>query len=87
LQPQDYLDIAPADASRLGLRDGDRVRVVSRHGEGRLPLRVSMALSPGQLFATFHTVAAGLNEVTSPHRDHHEGTPEYKVVAVRLERI
>jgi predicted molibdopterin-dependent oxidoreductase YjgC len=46
-----------------------------------------MALSPGQLFATFHTVAAGLNEVTSPHRDHHEGTPEYKVVAVRLERI
>jgi formate dehydrogenase major subunit len=87
LQPQDYLDIAPADASRLGLRDGDRVRVVSRHGEGRLPLRVSVALSPGQLFATFHTVAAGLNEVTSPHRDHHEGTPEYKVVAVRLEKF
>ena len=87
LQPDDYLDIAPADAARLGLKDGDRVKVVSRHGEGRLPLRVSTALSPGQLFATFHTVAAGLNEVTSPHRDRHEGTPEYKVVAVRLETI
>jgi predicted molibdopterin-dependent oxidoreductase YjgC len=63
------------------------VKVISRHGEGHLPLRVSGALSPGQLFATFHTVAAGLNEVTSPHRDRHEGTPEFKVVAVRLEMI
>jgi formate dehydrogenase major subunit len=42
---------------------------------------------PGELFATFHTSAAFLNYVTSPHRDKYVGTPEYKVTAVRLETI
>jgi formate dehydrogenase major subunit len=86
LHPEDYLDMAPADAERMGLRNGDRVRVVSHHGEGKLPVRVNDALPAGQLFATFHVVESGLNEVTSPQRDRHEGTPEYKVVAVRVEK-
>jgi predicted molibdopterin-dependent oxidoreductase YjgC len=37
--------------------------------------------------ATFHTTAALLNAVTSPYRDAVVGTPEYKVTAVRLERL
>jgi formate dehydrogenase major subunit len=86
LHPEDYLDMAPDDAERMRLKTGDRVRVVSRHGEGKLPVRVNDALPAGQLFATFHVVESGLNDVTSPHRDRHEGTPEYKVVAVRVER-
>ena len=87
LRPADYLDMAREDAARLGLHDDEPVSVVSAHGEAVLPVRVSAMVPPGQLFATFHTSAVFLNAVTSPYRDAAVGTPEYKVTAVRLERL
>lgn len=86
LRGTDTLDIAPADASRLGLRDGERVRVRSRHGEACIPLRLDARVKPGELFATFHAVEVFLNRLTGPHRDTVVMTPEYKVVAVNVER-
>jgi len=87
LRATDTLDVAPADAVRLGLHAGDRVRLHSRHGEAVLPVQVDERVQRGQLFATFHAVETALNRVTGPRRDRVTGTPEYKVVAVRLDRI
>jgi formate dehydrogenase major subunit len=87
LRPMDLLDMAPADATRLSLRDGDRVRVVSRYGFAQLPLRVTDRVKPGELFGTFHTPEVFLNRVTGPHRDRIADTPEYKVTAVRIEEV
>ena len=81
----DSLDIAPSEARRLGLPDGARVRLRSRHGEAELPLHFNDALQPNQVFTTFHTAEVFLNQVTSPHRDGYVGTPEYKVTAVRID--
>jgi predicted molibdopterin-dependent oxidoreductase YjgC len=39
------------------------------------------------LFATFHTAHAFLNRLTGPARDSIVLTPEYKVVAVRIEKL
>jgi formate dehydrogenase major subunit len=86
LRPTDVLDMHPADAESLGLEAGDAARVVSRYGAASLPVRPNAAVQPGQLFATFHTPERRLNNVTGPHRDPNTGTPEYKVVAVRIER-
>jgi len=86
LRETDTLDISPADARRLDLHDGDRVRVRSRHGEAAIPLRLDPRVKPGELFATFHAVEVFLNNLTSPHRDRVVMTPEYKVVAVAVER-
>jgi formate dehydrogenase major subunit len=85
LRPSDTLDIHPDDARRVGLRDGDQVRVASRHGDARLPARLTSALRPGEVFATFHTAEIFLNRVTGPLRDRYTETPEFKVTAVRLE--
>jgi formate dehydrogenase major subunit len=87
LRPDDLLDIAPADAARLGVDSGDRVRLVSRHGAAELLVHVGAALQAGQLFATFHQAEVRLNAVTGPGRDPVTGTPEYKVTAVRVERV
>jgi formate dehydrogenase major subunit len=87
LRRGDVLDISPSDAGRLALGEADSVRVVSRYGAAVLPVRLSNAMAAGQLFATFHTVEVFLNVLTSPHRDGAVGTPEYKLTAVRLERI
>jgi formate dehydrogenase major subunit len=87
LRPADFLDVSPADAARLGLSDGECVRVRSRHGEALLPVRLSEAVAAGELFTTFHTAEAFLNRVTGPHRDGYVGAPEYKVTAVRIEKV
>jgi formate dehydrogenase major subunit len=85
LRPTDYLDIGVEDAERLGIAEGEWVRIVSRYGAAVLPARLTRMLPSGQLFATFHTSRVFLNMVTSSHRDGTTGTPEYKVTAVRIE--
>ena len=84
LRGADTVDVAPADAQRLGLRDGAMARVRSRHGAAELRVRVDERLQPGEVFATFHAVETALNNVTGPGRDRTTQTPEYKVVAVNL---
>jgi formate dehydrogenase major subunit len=87
LRPADVLDISPTDAVELDVRDGERVRVLSRYGTAVLPARINTAVAAGQLFATFHTPQVFLNALTSLHRDSVCGTPEYKITAVQLERL
>jgi formate dehydrogenase major subunit len=86
LRPTDILDISPVDGRRLGLADGDPVRVTSRYGAATLPVRLDKGVAEGQAFATFHDPKVHLNRVTGPHRDALVGAPEYKVTAVRIER-
>ena len=52
-----------------------------------LPAHIDAAVQRGQLFATFHRPVPLVNRVTGPHRDPLAGTPEYKVTAVRIERL
>ncbi len=87
LRRTDYLDISPADAARLGVGDGQRVRLSSRYGQAELPVHLDERTAPGQVFATFSDASSWLNAVTGSIRDTHTDTPEYKVTAVRLERI
>jgi formate dehydrogenase major subunit len=87
LRPVDTLDMCPGDADRLGLVDGQLVRISSRYGSAQLPVHVTSTMHAGELFATFHTPAAFLNNVTSPHADAVTGTPEYKVTAVQVTRV
>lgn len=84
LRPTDTLDMHPDDALRLGLRDGATVRIESRYGQSRLPLRITDRVAPGQLFSTFHDPVRAVNALTSSRRDSVTAAPEYKVTAVRV---
>jgi formate dehydrogenase major subunit len=86
LRPTDTLDLAPEDADRLGLADGDLARLRTRHGEAVLPVRVTTSVKRGELFTTFHDPKAFVNRALGPHRDKYAMTPEYKVTAARVER-
>ena len=83
----DYLNVSPDDARRLGLTDGEEVRIRSRTGAAVLPIQIREKQKPGELYATFHSVRVFLNELTSPHRDRYTKTPEYKVTAVAVEKV
>jgi formate dehydrogenase major subunit len=87
LRPTDFLDIAPGDAQQFGLQNDEHVKIRSRYGEALLPVRISTGVKPGELFATFHTPNVFVNFVTGPYRDGYVDAPEYKVTAVRIEKV
>jgi len=86
LRATDTLEIAPGDADRLAVADGERVRVRSRYGEATLPAEITDRVPPGTVFATFHDPATAVNRLTGDHRDPLTHTPAYKRTAVHVER-
>jgi formate dehydrogenase major subunit len=86
-QPTDVVQIAPSDARILGIDDGLPVRLRSRYGEITIPAKVSEVVAPGQLFATFQSPEVFVNRITGRNRDRFVHTPEYKITAVRVERV
>lgn len=87
LRPKDLLDISSTDARNLALNEGDQVRIYSRNGRATLPAHITDSVRGGELFATFHEPTSRLNCLTGPFRDSETSTPEYKITAVRLEKI
>jgi formate dehydrogenase major subunit len=82
------LDVSLEDLERLGLREGERVRVISRRGQVEVPVRVDPGLRPGLTFMTLHfqdDVATNL--LTIDAIDPKSGTAEFKATAIRIEKI
>jgi formate dehydrogenase major subunit len=88
LRRGESLDISPEDAERLGLVDGERVRVTSRRGQVDAPIRIDDSLRPGLTFMTLHfqdDVATNL--LTIDATDPKSGTAEFKATAIRIEKL
>ncbi len=84
---EETLRIHPADARREGIRHGDFVDVVSRRGRVRVRVEVTKATNRGTLFMTFHFPESRTNILIGEAVDEFTGCPEYKVCAVRLEKV
>jgi formate dehydrogenase major subunit len=88
LRRGESLDMSPEDAERLGLADGERVRVLSRRGQVETPIRLDESLRPGLMFMTLHfqdDVATNL--LTIDATDPKSGTAEFKATAIRVEKL
>lgn len=82
------IDLAPEDAARLGIAEGDRVRVSSARGSVVAPARIDQVLRPGLVFMTFHFPdEVDTNVLTIDATDPKSGTAEFKAAAVRIERL
>jgi formate dehydrogenase major subunit len=79
--------ISKEDADRLGMIDGEPVRLMSKYGEAVIPVQLSKRVNAGELFASFHDAKVFLNYATGPTRDRFTQAPEFKVTAVRIEKI
>jgi formate dehydrogenase alpha subunit len=80
------IEVNPADAERLGLAEGDPVKVRSRRGEIEIAARVTDRVAPGVVFLAFHYREAPANRLTIAALDPVAKIPEFKVCAVQLER-
>jgi formate dehydrogenase alpha subunit len=83
--PTPFAQISSVDAVKLGLKDGDVVKVTSRRGHLFTPVRPGDIVPPGSLFMDFHFKDANPNVLLGTSLDPVSKTPDYKVCAVRLE--
>lgn len=85
--PTGYAEISPADAKRMGIRNGEKVRVSSRRGSIEIDSWVTDHVPEGLIFIPFHFRECAVNLLTNPAVDPRVKIPEYKVCAVRVEKI
>jgi assimilatory nitrate reductase catalytic subunit len=86
--PEPYVEIHPDTAARLGVADGERVKVVSRRGEGVFPVLIVRTVRPDTIVIPYHwgeQLAA--NQLTNPALDPTSKIPEYKACAARVEKL
>ena len=86
IYPEALVEINPEDAEKLGIADGEMVKVSSRRGEVTAKAQVIDRPDPGVVFMTFHFHEAAANLLTIAALDPVAGIPEYKVAAVRVEK-
>ncbi|MCF6193997.1 MAG: formate dehydrogenase subunit alpha, partial [Kangiellaceae bacterium] len=87
LLKSDVIMINPKDAKTKNILDGNRVKITSNRGEVTLAVEVTKKVKPGVLRTTFHFPEALVNMVTSAETDTETKCPEYKVVAVDIEKV
>ncbi|MBD0281477.1 MAG: formate dehydrogenase subunit alpha [Thermoleophilaceae bacterium] len=87
IQPRALVFLNPDDAARMGIAEGDFVRITSRRGSIELGARLSHRDTPGTCFIPFHFREAAANVLTIDELDPYGKIPEYKFCAVKVERV
>jgi assimilatory nitrate reductase catalytic subunit len=79
---ENYVQVNPADAGKLGIRNGGRVTVRSRRGEVTVKADVTEEVRPGEVFMPMHYLET--NRITFPAFDPYSRQPSYKYAAVAV---
>jgi assimilatory nitrate reductase catalytic subunit len=86
--PEPLCEMHPRLAASLGVASGDLVRVTSRRGTMVLPATVVETIRPDTVFIPYHWPGArAANQLTQRALDPVSKIPEFKVSAVRVERV
>jgi formate dehydrogenase major subunit len=87
LAPSSFVEISRKDADSVGIADGDLLKIASRRGEVKARAKISEKAVDGTVFMPFHYAEGAANFLTNRALDPVAKIPEYKVCAVRLEKL
>lgn len=82
-----FIEVNYKDAEKLGFKNGEKIRVSSRRGSITATARVGRKVSEGETWMPFHFADSPVNALTNAALDDFARIPEFKVCAVRLEKI
>ncbi len=85
--PECLVEISAEDAAKLNIREGEKVRVRSRRGVIEAKATIGNVADVGTVFIPFHFNEAAVNLLTIAALDPVAKIPEYKVCAVKVEKI
>ena len=85
--PEPLCEIHPRLAERLGIGEGDRVRVSTRRGDIEVPAQIVKSIRPDTVFIPYHWPGKkAANRITNRALDPISKIPEFKVCACKVER-
>jgi predicted molibdopterin-dependent oxidoreductase YjgC len=87
LAPECFVEIARKDARSFDISEGDDLKISSRRGQIQAKAKVSPKAVEGTIFIPFHYAQAAANMLTNAALDPTAKIPEYKVCAVRVEKV
>ena len=86
--PQPLCEIHPLLASKLGIAEGDFVKVESRRGSVTVRASVVKTIRPDTVFVPYHwPLDRAANNMTVRAIDPISNIPEYKICAVRVSKV
>jgi assimilatory nitrate reductase catalytic subunit len=86
--PQPLCEIHPLLAKRLGISEGDFVKVESRRGSVTVRANVVKTIRPDTVFVPYHwPLDRAANNMTVRAIDPISNIPEYKICAVRVSKV
>ena len=86
-QPDNFVEVHPRDARRLGIEDGEQVAVSSRRGTVMARTVVTRKMRRGCIWMPLHFAENMANRLTNDQGDAVTGTAEYKVCAARIDKL
>jgi formate dehydrogenase alpha subunit len=85
--PTGWIEINPEDAAKLGVKDKEMVKAITRRGEVEVPAKVTPDIMKGVMFMPFHFAECAANVLTNNALDPIAKIPEYKACAVKVQKI
>ena len=84
IRPEAEVEINPADAARMDVKQGDLVELESRRGKVITKVKITDRSPEGVAFMTFHFKEAPVNQLTLDSLDPVAKIPGYKVSSIRI---
>lgn len=84
IAPEALAEVNPVDAERVGIREGDLLRLTSRRGSVTIKATVTDRTQQGTIFTTYNYPETPVNHLTLDTLDRLSRTPEYKLCAIRV---
>ncbi len=82
--PENFCEVNASDAAKIGVRDGEKIKVMTRRGELVVKAHVGDKVKPGRLWMPFHYPDSPTNILTNSAFDNITRTAEYKVCAAKI---
>jgi assimilatory nitrate reductase catalytic subunit len=88
MMPAPLVEIHPTTARSYGLAAGDKAKLTTPRGSAFFTVKVTVSIRQDTVFVPFHwSGQQSINRLTNPALDPTSRMPEFKVCAVRIERV
>jgi assimilatory nitrate reductase catalytic subunit len=86
--PEPYVEIHPKLAQKYGIEEGELIRITSRRNSIELNAQIVKTIRPDTVFVPFHWAdEKSVNRLTQRALDPISKIPEFKMSAVRIEKV